>query len=927
MGPSAEKLNPAQHAKEAAHISAINMGFASVTPSLQSELLMKEKESSRRELSFPELAVNGKLQNHLKVTHENYSDVDEDDEESGFYLPYPEDSAGGGYGVDQRDEGTSDSWIKRHPDLVRLTGRHPFNCEAPLSRLIQHGFLTPTSLHYVRNHGYVPKAMPDALDNWTVEISGMVRTSRTLTVAQIMHEFKPREIPVTLVCAGNRRKEENMVQQTIGFNWGAAGVSTSLWKGARLVDILKSCGVYSKKKGAHFVCFEGEETLPGGGGSRYGTSISVDVALDEACDVLVAYMQNGKILEPDHGFPIRIIIPGYIGGRMVKWLRRITVTSEESDNYYHYNDNRVLPSHVDADKANSEGWWFKPEYIINELNINSAICTPAHGEVLPINVQTLQVPYTVQGYAYSGGGRKVIRVEVSIDGGESWLLSRIYHPEKPTKYGKYWCWCFWELDINVMQLLQAKELVVRAWDASMNTQPQKLTWNVMGMMNNCWFTVRINPCKPKGDGIGLAFEHPTQPGNLSGGWMAPRSAASTEQQEKTPTLAKSFSSPMLNRSIRQITNAELKRHNTRESPWIVVHNVVYDCTKFLKDHPGGSDSILINSGMDCTEEFDAIHSAKAKAMLEDFKIGELASFGTISSADSTPDNSMHGGNRAFTALDSLFPISEVAPTVRHVALNPKKKIPCKLISKQTLSHDVRLFRFELPSKDHILGLPVGKHIFVSATIGGKLCMRAYTPTSSDEEVGYFELLIKVYFKDVHPKFPLGGLMSQHLDSLEIGGSVDVKGPLGHIEYTGNGNYTAEGKPGFMSKCAMLAGGTGITPMYQLLRAILKNPEDKTEIYLVFANRTEEDIMLRTELDKWASEHSNFKVWYVIERPINPETWVYSTGFINEEIVRQHLPCRSVDTSAFMCGPPPMIQFACRPNLEKLGYDKSRCFEF
>jgi DMSO/TMAO reductase YedYZ molybdopterin-dependent catalytic subunit len=106
------------------------------------------------------------------------------------------------------------------------------------------------------------------------------------------------------------------------------------------------------------VCFEGRELLPGPSGASptpYGTSIPLSVALDESCDVLIAYMQNGRLLEPDHGFPARVIIPGYIGGRMVKWLTRITVTSRESDNHYHYKDNRVLPSHVDADKANAEG--------------------------------------------------------------------------------------------------------------------------------------------------------------------------------------------------------------------------------------------------------------------------------------------------------------------------------------------------------------------------------------------------------------------------------------------------------------------------------------------------------------------------------------------------------------------------------------------
>ncbi|KAI5058878.1 hypothetical protein GOP47_0027048 [Adiantum capillus-veneris] len=885
------------------------------------KVMEREEENGDNAPNQPASTDGDKL--HQNGTSMVTFDNDDEDEENDYDdIFFPEDYVSG-YGVDQRDDGTADNWVKRHPELVRLTGRHPFNCEAPLPRLMAHGFITPTSLHYVRNHGYVPKA---SLDEWTIELSGLVKRPQVFNMYQIMNEFKPRQIPVTLVCAGNRRKEENMVQQTIGFNWGAAGVSTSMWKGIRLCDVLKRCGIFSRKKGALYVCFEGQETLPGGGGSSYGTSISVEVAMNEASDLLIAYMQNGKLLEPDHGFPVRMIIPGHIGGRMVKWLRRIIVTSKESDNHYHYKDNRVLPSHVDAETANSEGWWYKPEYIINELNINSAISSPAHEEVIPINVNTLQVPYTLKGYAYSGGGRKVIRVEVTIDDGQSWRLCRVFHPETPTKYGKYWCWCFWELNVEVMELIQAKELAVRAWDSSMNTQPQKLTWNVMGMMNNCWFRVKVNPCKPKQGGIGLAFEHPTQPGNQSGGWMSPNKVIASEQQTKAPTLSKSFSSPTLNRSVRQITSAELRRHNTRESPWIVVHNNVYDCTKFLKDHPGGSDSILINAGTDCTEEFDAIHSAKAKAMLEDFKIGEMASFGaTISSAESTPDNSMHGGNSSFLALHALFPISESAPA-RPVALNPKQKISCKLIGKTSLSHDVRLFRFELPSQEHILGLPVGKHIFLSASINGKLCMRAYTPTSSDEEVGYFELLIKVYFKGVHPKFPDGGLMSQHLDSLEVGvGAVDVKGPLGHIEYIGSGQYHIEGKPCFMRKCAMLAGGTGITPIYQLLRAILKNPDDRTEVHLVFANRTEEDIMLREELDAWAAKHDNFKVWYVVEKA--PENWKYSVGFITESILREHLPMGSPDVATFMCGPPPMIQFACLPNLDKMGYDKSRCYQF
>ena len=92
-----------------------------------------------------------------------------------------------------------------------------------------------------------------------------------------------------------------------------------------------------------------------GGPGSYGTSIDIETALDPTCDVIVAYMQNGERLHPDHGFPVRVLLPGYIGGRMVKWLHSIEVTDEESNNYFHFNDNRVLPSHVDAEKATEEG--------------------------------------------------------------------------------------------------------------------------------------------------------------------------------------------------------------------------------------------------------------------------------------------------------------------------------------------------------------------------------------------------------------------------------------------------------------------------------------------------------------------------------------------------------------------------------------------
>uniref|UniRef100_P49102 Nitrate reductase [NADH] 3 n=1 Tax=Zea mays TaxID=4577 RepID=NIA3_MAIZE len=797
-------------------------------------------------------------------------------------------------GVEQsvRDEGTVDAWVESSQSLIRLTGKHSLNGELP--RLMRHGFITPVPRHYVRNHGPVPRG---DWATWTVEVTGLVRRPRALTMDELARDFPALELPVTLVCAGNRRKEQNMVRQTLGFNWGPGAVSTSVWRGARLSDVLRRCGSMSRKGGALFVCFEGAEDLPGGGGTKYGTSITREVALDPTMDVMLAYQQNGGPLLPDHGFPVRLIVPGCTAGRMVKWLKRIVVAPAESDNYYHYRDNRFLPSHVDAKLADAEGWWYKPEYVINEMNTNSVITTPAHNEFLPINAITTQRIYTMKGFAYSGGGKKVTRVEVTLDGGENWLLCELDHPEKPTKYGRYWCWCFWSIDVELIDLLACKEIAVRAWDQSLNTQPEFLTWNLMGMMTNCWFRVKVNVCRPRhGEKAGLAFEHPVRT-NQPGGWMAQQKHLETAERTSAATST----------TNQQFTMSEVRKHASQDSAWIVVHGHVYDCTAFLKDHPGGADSILINAGTDCTEEFDAIHSDKAKELLDTYRIGDLVTTGGAE-------------QRSPLELAPSPPIRHEGPAAPVIALsNPREKVPCQLVARTVLSRDVRLFRFALPSSGQVLGLPVGKHIFVCASIDGKLCMRAYTPTSSVDEVGHFDLLVKVYFRNENTKFPDGGRMTQYLDSLPVGAHVDVKGPLGHVEYVGRGGFVIDGKPRKAGRLAMVAGGSGITPIYQVIQAVLRDqPEDKTEMHLVYANRTEDDILLRAELDRWAAEYpERLKVWYVVSQVKRLDEWKYSVGIVTEAVLRDDVPEARDGTLALLCGPPSMIQSPILPNLEKM----------
>ncbi|KAL5007086.1 hypothetical protein ScPMuIL_015892 [Solemya velum] len=264
--------------------------------------------------------------------------------------------------------------------------------------------------------------------------------------------------------------------------------------------------------------------------------------------------------------------------------------------------------------------------------------------------------------------------------------------------------------------------------------------------------------------------------------------------------------------------------------------------------------------------------------------------------------------------------------------NPETKYPLKLIDKEEISHDTRKFRFALPSPEHILGLPVGQHIYLTARIDGQLVIRPYTPVSSDDDKGYMDLVVKVYFKNVHPKFPEGGKMSQYLDNMETGDFIDVRGPNGLLVYEAPGSFKvrpdkkSEPAPVSAKKVAMIAGGTGITPMLQLVRQVFKDSDDKTELYLIFANQTEKDILLRVELEEIAEQHpSRFHLWFTLDRPEGD--WKYSKGFINADMIKDHFPPPAEEPLVFMCGPPPMINLACIPALDKLGYKKEMRFSY
>lgn len=235
-------------------------------------------------------------------------------------------------------------------------------------------------------------------------------------------------------------------------------------------------------------------------------------------------------------------------------------------------------------------------------------------------------------------------------------------------------------------------------------------------------------------------------------------------------------------------------------------------------------------------------------------------------------------------------------------LHPTEYRKFPLIEKTRVSHNSCVYKFGLPKSTDRLGLPIGQHISISANINGKEVVRSYTPISNDDQLGSFDLLIKTY--------PEGNI-SRHVESKMIGEHINVRGPKGFFTYT----------PNMKNSFGMVAGGTGIAPMYQVLTAILDNPEDKTKIYLVYANVSENDILLRAELEDLRKKHPDqFFIHYVLNNP--PEDWEGSVGFVTPEIMDKHLPLYSDDTNLLICGPPLMVS-AIKKAAQTLGYPKAK----
>lgn len=372
----------------------------------------------------------------------------------------------------------------RHPALI-VNSLKPFNAETP-PPILTDSYITPSAIFFKRNHLPVPHVDPRT---YRLKIEGLPGGIASLTLDDLKSRFPKHTVIATVQCAGNRRSEMNKVKQVKGLNWGIAAIGNAAWSGAYLRDVLYHYDlgpeVTGKVRHVHFEGLDKDVT-----GTAYGASVPLNKAMSEEGDVLLAYEMNGEDLPADHGFPVRVIVPGVVGARNVKWLSKIVVSEEESQSHWQQNDYKGFSPGTDWGTVD-----FKSAPAIQELPVQSAITNLEDGSSIDRGMEQV----TVKGYAWSGGGREVVRVDISLDRGKTWHVAKLQNGEEgetpalSPPPGRAWAWKLWEITIPLPEGAQELEVVCKAVDNSYNTQPESAQpiWNFRGLLTNSWHKVRV----------------------------------------------------------------------------------------------------------------------------------------------------------------------------------------------------------------------------------------------------------------------------------------------------------------------------------------------------------------------------------------------------------------------------------------------------
>ncbi len=318
----------------------------------------------------------------------------------------------------------------------------PLNLEMPFEEL--NSFITPTKSFYVRTHFPIPKIEKG---HWRLRVEGKVEKSFEIGYDQLL-QLESRTIPATLECAGNNR---NFLEPKVkGVQWGLGAVGTADWTGVPLSILLDRAVVRPTARelileGADRGTVEDPKAPPG------ELKFARSIPLKKASCVLLAYKMNGAELPPQHGFPVRAIVPGWYAMASIKWLRRILVTDQAFNGYFQTLDYAVW-------KRRGEMTERVP---LTEMQTKAEIARPVEGEIVPANSNV-----RVHGAAWTGDA-EIVKVELSADGGSTWEEARLLGEPKPN------AWRLWEFNWKTSASPTKAKLIARATDSRGSTQPSE----------------------------------------------------------------------------------------------------------------------------------------------------------------------------------------------------------------------------------------------------------------------------------------------------------------------------------------------------------------------------------------------------------------------------------------------------------------------
>jgi sulfite oxidase len=343
-----------------------------------------------------------------------------------------------------------------------VRSQRPMDLEMPLD-----GFLTewtPVERFFTRSHHYEPKV---DLSTWRLEIEGNVTKPLKLTM-ETLRKMPKIDMPAVLECAGNGRAfyEPSMP----GIQWEYGAVANARWAGVRLADVLKLAGVEEKSME---VLFDGAD-VPIGTMPEFQRSIPIGKAMDP--DTILAYEMNGEPIPSLHGFPLRLIAPGWAGDCWVKWLTRIEVRRTPFDGFFMKTAYRRPP------RAVKPGSSVDPALMnpVTILSVKSVIATPLDGAEVEVGK-----PMVVRGVAWTGGDTRVTAVDLTFNGGVTWTQPQ------PGPYANQYAWRTWQYTFTPSEEGYLR-MGSRATDGAGSTQPFVAAWNPSGYLYNAVQMIGVN---------------------------------------------------------------------------------------------------------------------------------------------------------------------------------------------------------------------------------------------------------------------------------------------------------------------------------------------------------------------------------------------------------------------------------------------------